>query len=428
VNNICKFANRKLQIMKRARDFFKVLGPGLLYAGAAIGVSHLVQSTKAGAMFNFDLVWILILANFLKYPFFEFAPRYAVSTGRNLVQGYASVGRWALLLFTGLTVLTMLPNMATVTVVTVGLISYVFQVSINLTYLSLAVLVVAMLVLLIGRYSLLDKVVKFIMILLALSTMMAVFAAFDIQKEVSPEALASFSWRENADIIFLIAFVGWMPAPLDLSVWSSMWNLEKIKELGYKPALKSVLTDFKIGYIGTAIMAFGFLSMGALVMYGTGEQFSPNGTLFSEQLIYLYTSSLGSWAFWVVSIAGVTTMLSTTITVLDAYPRVLSAIFKEFVGKMETSNAKLYRIMMVVMVVGAILTIAYAAKSMAFMVTMATTLAFLSAPFLAWLNYRVVTDNHMPAEGRPGKFLRVLSIIGITFFAGFALVYVGLRF
>jgi Mn2+/Fe2+ NRAMP family transporter len=80
--------------------------------------------------------------------------------------------------------------------------------------------------------------------------------------------------------------------------------------------------------------------------------------------------------------------------------------------------------MMGVMVVGAVLTIAYAAKSMAFMVTMATTLAFLSAPFLAWLNYRVVTDDHMPAEGRPGKFLRVLSITGITFFAAFALVYV----
>ena len=27
---------------------FKSLGPGLLFAGAAVGVSHLVQSTRAG--------------------------------------------------------------------------------------------------------------------------------------------------------------------------------------------------------------------------------------------------------------------------------------------------------------------------------------------------------------------------------------------
>lgn len=32
------------------------LGPGLLFAGAAIGVSHLVQSTRAGADFGWGLI------------------------------------------------------------------------------------------------------------------------------------------------------------------------------------------------------------------------------------------------------------------------------------------------------------------------------------------------------------------------------------
>lgn len=38
----------------------KSLGPGLLFAGAAIGVSHLVQSTKAGGIYGFGLLWALI--------------------------------------------------------------------------------------------------------------------------------------------------------------------------------------------------------------------------------------------------------------------------------------------------------------------------------------------------------------------------------
>ena len=106
------------------KNFFKILGPGLLYAGAAVGVSHLVQSTRAGAMFNFDLVWILIIANFLKYPFFEFGPRYANATRSNLVDGYKKVGRWAVILFALVTVGSMFIFQAAVTVVTVGLISY----------------------------------------------------------------------------------------------------------------------------------------------------------------------------------------------------------------------------------------------------------------------------------------------------------------
>ena len=38
-------------------SFLKKIGPGLLFAGSAIGVSHLVQSTKAGANFGFGLLW-----------------------------------------------------------------------------------------------------------------------------------------------------------------------------------------------------------------------------------------------------------------------------------------------------------------------------------------------------------------------------------
>jgi Mn2+/Fe2+ NRAMP family transporter len=51
-------------------NIIKKLGPGLLFAGAAIGVSHLVQSTRAGADYGFTLIWALILANIIKYPFF----------------------------------------------------------------------------------------------------------------------------------------------------------------------------------------------------------------------------------------------------------------------------------------------------------------------------------------------------------------------
>lgn len=52
----------------------KALGPGLIWAGASIGVSHLVQSTRAGADFGFQLVWVVVLANLLKYPFLNLVP------------------------------------------------------------------------------------------------------------------------------------------------------------------------------------------------------------------------------------------------------------------------------------------------------------------------------------------------------------------
>jgi len=408
------------------RKAFKILGPGLLYAGAAIGVSHLVQSTRAGAMFNFDLVWVLILANILKYPFFEFGPRYAIATGSNLVDGYRRIGKWAVVLFSLLTVLSMFVIQAAVTVVTVGLLAHIFDLTINITVLSIVVLVISLIVLVFGKFNTLDKLIKFIIVLLAVSTIVAVFAALGIQKEVTPESLVSFQWTKAADIFFLIAFVGWMPAPIDVSVWSSIWNLEKAKEIGYTPKLKDALNEFRMGYIGTALLAIGFLSLGALVMYGTGEELSASGTTFAGQLISMYTSSIGSWSYWVISIAAFTTMFSTTITVLDAYSRVLNPIFKNlFEDKWNLIKNKdaLAWIWLVVMIIGTSLIIAFAAKTMVFMVTVATTISFLTAPVLAWLNYRVVTDDHMPIEARPGLFLQILSWIGIVFFVVFSFIY-----
>ena len=59
------------------------LGPGLLFAGAAIGVSHLVQSTRAGADFGFGLIWALILVNLFKYPFFQYCLLYTSPSPRD---------------------------------------------------------------------------------------------------------------------------------------------------------------------------------------------------------------------------------------------------------------------------------------------------------------------------------------------------------
>ena len=109
----------------------RALGPGLLWAGAAIGVSHLVQSTRAGAIYGFSLVGIVLIANILKYPFFEYGPRYAAATGKSLLDGYRELGNWAMVIFLLLTFGTMFTIQAAVTIVTSGLAAHLFGVSLT---------------------------------------------------------------------------------------------------------------------------------------------------------------------------------------------------------------------------------------------------------------------------------------------------------
>ena len=114
-------------------NFLKKLGPGLLFAGAAIGVSHLVQSTKAGAEFGFGLIWALILCNFFKYPFFLFGTKYAHATGETLLDGYKKIGDYVLIIYLILSFVTIFTIQAAVTIVTAGLAIELFGFSTNIT-------------------------------------------------------------------------------------------------------------------------------------------------------------------------------------------------------------------------------------------------------------------------------------------------------
>ena len=107
--------------MSKINKLLKKLGPGLLFAGAAIGVSHLVQSTRAGADFGMGLLWALILVNIFKYPFFQYGPRYATATGESLLDGYYKLGKGILIAYAIITLATMFTIQTAVTIVTAGL-------------------------------------------------------------------------------------------------------------------------------------------------------------------------------------------------------------------------------------------------------------------------------------------------------------------
>jgi len=408
----------------KSKNILKTLGPGLLWAGAAVGVSHLVQSTRAGANFGFYFIWILLLANFLKYPSFEFGPRYATSTGKNLVQGYKKIGKWAVILYIILTISTMFAIQAAVTVVTAGLVGNIFGLSISINTISAIILIVTMIILIVGKYAILDKIIKFIIIILSLTTIFAVIKGFSLGYHPNPNFLRTFDFGKSLDIAFLIAFIGWMPAPLDISIWHSFWSVAKQKDTGYKPKLKESLFDFNVGYIGTIILALGFLSLGALVMYGTGEKFSPKGVAFSGQLINMFTASIGQWAYWIIAIAALATMFSTTTTCLDAYSRVLKPSINLINNDNDKTSGSISVFWMLIVVMGSLALLFFFSSSMKFMVDLATTISFVTAPFFAILNYMVVTDKHMPIKARPKMWLKIYAWIGIIFLSAFSIFYI----
>ena len=412
----------------RLRVFLRSFGPGLLWAGSAIGVSHLVQSTRAGADAGLGLAGVILFALILKYPFFAFGPLYAAATGESLIEGYLRIGRWAVWLYFAVILSTVVFTHAAIVLFTAYLLLFAIGSTASIPLTAALIYIGCISLLWFGRFRALDAAIKIVLLLLAFSTLLA---AVVVLPEVRLETLSLLPLApagSGVPLAFVLALAGWMPSDIAISVYSSLWTQAKDRATGVRADVSTVRLDFQVAYLVTAVLAFAFLILGAAVMYQSGEAFSYSGTVFSTQLIDVYVRTLGSWARPVIVLTALTAMFSTTLTIIDGYPRVIDRLTKavtsgdpEFTARSQVSGP--YWISMVGVGGLTVLFLVLFVGSLTQMVDFVTTVAFLTGPILGYLNLRVVTSPRVPAEHRPGPWMRAFSYAGLAVLAMVALTF-----
>lgn len=118
-----------------------------------------------------------------------------------------------------------------------------------------------------------------------------------------------------------------------------LMDQERIKQTGYKPTLKETLFDFNFGYIISAALALVFITLGAVLIYGTGNAIEQNSAKFANQVVNLYTNAIGGWSYYVIAIAAFAIMFGTCITVLDGYSRAMGRTSELLINVKTSKNA-----------------------------------------------------------------------------------------
>ena len=218
----------KLTNASHLRSLLKTIGPGLIFASSAIGTSHLVLSTRAGAHHGMIFFWIILAALLLKYPFFEFGPRYANATGHSLLKGYKEQGLWAIVLFMVIIGINMFAVTGAIAAVSAGLLSTMFNFGgMPVPILAGIIIGITLIILLIGGYKGLDNLIKLISIIL-LITVVTAFLAVLFKGPVQPAAdFQSPAILKGAGLALLISLLGWMPSGMEASAMTSIWVIEK---------------------------------------------------------------------------------------------------------------------------------------------------------------------------------------------------------
>ena len=414
------------------------IGPGILLAGACIGGSHLMSSTTAGARFGFALVGLILLTNLVKYPFLRVGTRFTAATGLSLLEGFQRRNAAYLPLYLVVSLITGTTTIAAVSFVAGLLLTNIPGLAGQDPYgLSIGVLVVSGLVLLLGHYRALDRLSKLLVFLLTLLT--GVAAASLVMR--GPVGDVAASWVSTdpspwtlANLAFLIPLMGWMPGPVEMCVWPSLWMFSRARDTEHTASPREAEFDFNLGYGVTVVTALFFVILGSYTMYGSGDgMLAGSGVSFAQKLIQLYTAAMGGWAAWVIIPAAFSAMFSTTLTCLDAYPRSIAAIQGLLRGHDSGDSApgpmqRRFDLWVVVHLLAAVVALVVAKSGgigVKDFVFGAMTGSFLAAPLFAWMAMDTINSSLVPAEHRYGRLTRAFCWFGLVFFSGFSLLFIG---
>lgn len=396
------------------KEFLKNFGPGIIMASSAIGGSHIIASTQAGAYYGYQLAIFIIIVNLLKYPFYRFAFDYSTIYNKTLLQGYSEKGKSYLWVFLVFNAFATVVNVAGGTLLAAVLLRMLIPFDLSLQFYSIFILFTYLLILYYKQYKALDSVSKIIMLFLTIITFIALILAFT-QASQKPLDFIEPNPFQIAAIPFLIALMGWMPSPMELSVSASIWVVEKNKlNPEYK---KRRMIDFNSSYLITIILALMFMSLGALVQYG--QDITPlSGGKFINQFIDMYAISIGEWTRWFITFVAFICIYGTTIVAVDGYSRCNQqsvALLKDKTTKVFSHKSLQYSMLFTTII--SFIVIQFFSNSIGKMIPFAMTASFLSAPVFAYLNYSLSKQYEKP------KWLTLLALVGLVYLASMVIVY-----
>lgn len=410
--------------MNPIKKYGEKLGPGMLFAAACVGTSHLVQSTRAGADYGLALWWVIVLACFIKYPVFHFGSAYAAATGESLIESYLRQGKWAVFFFAAELFVNMFIATSAVALITGGLVNNSLDWDMDAVSMASLLLIGSSILLISGKYHLFERVTTLFVVLFTVLILLAVVLAVP---KIEPQML-DFTPSFDTDlktILFIIALAGWMPTAVGASVFQSLWVCAKSKDLKRNFTPREARFDFNLGYAGTAVLAFCFLLLGAVFMHQGGVAVAGSVSNFAGQFIGLFTQSIGAWSYPIIAVAATTIMFSTLLTLMDACPRALTSLVAHFAADkgIKTRAATSYTAFVILQCLGAIMILFAFMQSFRAFIDFATSVAFLVAPFIAFINHRAMFSATVPSDLQPGSLLYSWSLFGIVTLAIFAFCY-----
>ena len=415
-------------------------GPGMILMMTGIGTSHLVTAPVAGGRFEYALLWCIPIAYVFKYYGFEMAFRFTHATGRSMLDAYATAWRKWPLWYVLITTLLQCAIGQAGRLVAASLVVFYFSseylgLSVPIPVYGFLLAIVSVVIILVGRYAVLELVTKVFAGMLVVSTV-AVYVA-----EPAPfAAMGNFFLVQTpaGSWLTIVAFLGLLPTGIDVSLQASEWGKakrvgmgrirEQLERTGSAAAFdpftsnKEDLTvntstlpaqtleycrrwfviglwDFRVGHTISFILACVFLLLAAVWLYPSPVE----GNAVIGEIAGIFPQRDAPWMTLVFLIGAFAATFSTAFNYFDGWPRVVGACCRNLFRSTASlrgiarddltaehkrrwySEYNIYRLTMFYSLVASVAIVAGVGRPV-WLVLVASALAFFIAPVVFFLN------------------------------------------
>lgn len=284
----------------------KQIGPGLVLAATAVGVGDVVTSMVAGGRFGYTFVWAFVFAAVLKYFLTEALGRWHLATGRTIIEGWRAIGLWSVV-FVGVYLVLWAFIYGAAGPATTGLAANAMVPALSVEAWAIVHSVVAFAIVLVGRYSVFELIMK---VLVGVMFVTTVGAAVMVGPDVAGLARGLIPTLPPGSLLYAVGVVGGLGGTLALAAYGYWIRDKNWHGRSFIPLMR---LDSVIGYVATAIFALSMLVLGAEFLYGTDRSVESDAGLLAlvEPLaqehgaLLKWLFLLGFWSVAYTSVLGV---------------------------------------------------------------------------------------------------------------------------
>ncbi len=344
------------------RGVLRFIGPGLILTASIVGSGELIVTPKLGGEIGFRLLWLILLGCVIKVFVQVELGRFAVSKGMTTLEALDSVPgprlivSWLLWLW----LFMFVANVFQVAGIVGGIAEIFSSAGVRWGNKWLAVLVGAScaLLLVIGRYRLVEILSMLMVVLFTVCTIIAVGTLQWTPYHISAVDILSglkFQFPEKFTTAF--ACFGIIGVGASELIYYPYWCLEKgyARHVGPKEDnvawvrrargwMRVMRVDAWISMVIYTGATVAFYLLGAAVLHSQSLKVTDKGLI--DTLAHLYLDSFGPWSFWIFLFGAFNVLYSTVFVATASNARLLvdgASLFRVLRYPTEAARAKALR-------------------------------------------------------------------------------------